>query len=32
MIKILSEIIEIFYIRREKLWEITRLFLLLVRL
>ena len=31
-IKILSEIIEIFYIRREKLWKITRLFLLLVRL
>lgn len=32
MIKILSEIIEIFYIRREELWEITGLFLLLVRL
>lgn len=31
-IKILSEIIEIFYIRREELWEIIRLFLLLVRL
>ena len=28
----ISEIIEIFYIRRENLWEITGLFLLLVRL